>query len=138
MPKLDPDKRASIEGRLAVHQRIMDSFKDKQYLAQHCHFCNWASNGLSLDEAIAENRRHEEMDHATEVAEMQATYISMSELGDSFHDHECEMALCQCRCGCQSGPFCHTIMGPLCGNCMIAAGRGHDEHGKKEVKDGEG
>lgn len=60
MPKLDEAKRQSINARLTKHKEIEDKFKDKQYYSQqHCRFCNWASNGLTIDEAIKENEKHE-------------------------------------------------------------------------------
>jgi len=129
MPRLDPETKQSIDNRLEVHERITQSFKGRQYIALHCRFCNWASNGLTLEEAIAKNRKHEA--HHPEMAEWKANEIGISEIVDSLHDHDCEMALCACRCGCREGPFCHTVQGSLCSSCMIAEGRGHSEHGEE-------
>lgn len=60
MPKLDSKKRTSLDERLAAHREIYDSFGGRKYLGQQCRFCNWTSNGLTLDEAIEANEKHEE------------------------------------------------------------------------------
>ena len=59
MPCLTPEIRQSINARLAVHERIRSSYKDRQYMAMHCWLCNWASNGLTPEEAEEANRKHE-------------------------------------------------------------------------------
>jgi len=129
MAKLDSEKRQSINERMALHTSLRKSFEECRYFNQCCNLCNWASNGLTAGEAIAENRKHE----AThpETAQIKATMLSFQEIRDSLHDHDCKMAICACKCGCQNGPFCTTVAGPLCASCMIAEGRGHDEHGEK-------
>ena len=128
MPKLSDEKRADIERRQAIHQRIMDSFKPN-YMSQQCHFCGWASNGLTIDEAIAENTRHE-ASHP-EAAEYDAANLSIKEIIACLHDHDCEMIKCQCKCGCTVGPFCAIPFGPLCSYCTTRAGRRDNEHGKR-------
>jgi hypothetical protein len=132
MPKLDDAKRQSIDARLAKHKEIMDKYKGKEYCSQSCRFCNWASNGLTLDEAIAENEKHERTHF--EYDEFEANMIGIDEIRDSLHDHECKMELCACKCGCKVGPFCTLIFGPLCSTCMVREGRGDDEHGLPVVK----
>jgi hypothetical protein len=130
MPELDEAKRQSINARLAKHKEIEEGFKDKQYTSQNCRFCNWASNGLTLDEAIAKNREHERAH--PEYEEFEANLLDFQEIRDSLHDHECKMELCSCKCGCKSGPFCTLVFGPLCSYCTIREGRGDDEHGLPE------
>ena len=99
-------------------------------MVQHCHLCNWASNGLTLHEAIVINRGHENSD--PEWLEMQATVISTEEIVASIHDHECNMVTCACKCGCGVGPFC-DVMGDFCSVCTVRAGRGDGEHGEKKT-----
>lgn len=135
MPRLDGEKRQSINARLARHTAIRASFEERLYVTVHCYLCNWSSNGLTYDEAAEANRAHIAATHAAEDAEMRATEISPMEIRDSLHDHDCEMAMCACKCGCERGPFCHTVMGPLCSTCMLAEKRGNGEHGEREEGD---
>ncbi len=130
MPKLDAAKRKSIDDRLALHKRLRDSFEGREYVSQHCHLCNWASNGLTLEEAIEANRKHE--DTHPETAQIEATGISLKEIRESLHDHDCQMEYCICKCGCHDGPFCTICFGPLCSSCSVRAMRGDDEHGEKK------
>ena len=128
MPKLDAEKRKSINERLALHEELRKSFEGRTYFTQHCHLCNWASNGLTFDEADEENQRHE----AThpETAQIRVTEIDLWEVLLSLHDHDCQMALCSCKCGCQEGPFCVLVLGPLCSTCSVREMRGDSEHGE--------
>lgn len=130
MPKLSDNQRTSIEERLALHKEIEARYEGHQYQNQRCYLCGWASNGLTFDEAIAENRRHIQAVHAAEDALMKATTIPMQELRDSLHDHDCIERYCACMCGCTDGPFCALVMGALCSTCVVAGGRGHSEHGE--------
>ena len=125
--KLDDKKRQSINERLALHEELRAHYKDRQYMGQQCHLCGWTSNELTLDKAIEANKKHE----AThpETAQIAATEIGMDEIRDSLHDHECVRAKCACKCGCQEGPFCVLVFGPLCSVCTVREMRGDDEHG---------
>ena len=127
MPNLNDGKRQSINERLALHKELYGHYKDRQYISQHCHLCNWVSNGLTIEEAIKANKEHE----AThpETAQLAATQIGVGEIRDSLHDHECQMAKCACKCGCQVGPFCTLVFGPLCSVCSVREMRGDHEHG---------
>lgn len=129
MPKLDSEKRQSINERLALYTRIRESFKGKGYVTQHCALCNWASNGLTIEEAIKVSKLHD----AThpETAQIEAAEINIDELRDLMHDHECIMALCSCKCGCREGPFCTLIFGSCCSVCSTRETRGDNEHGEK-------
>ena len=131
MPKLTDQERESINSRLRAHEAIMSRFRDKQYVSSCCRFCNWASNGLTLDEAWDANQKHEKTHQ--EYDEWETTEISLRQLQRSWHDHDCEMGLCQCKCGCRQGPFCHTVLGSLCGVCLIREQRGDSEHGLNDV-----
>ena len=130
MPKLTEAQRAKVRCVLEVHQRIRQSFEDRQFISQHCHFCNWASNGRTFDEALEANRHHQAAH--PEQAEYNAVELTISELQASFHDHDCTMASCTCKCGCTEGPFCDIIFngGPLCAACLVRSNRGHAECGK--------
>ena len=127
MPKLDDEKRAEIERKLATTRRIKESFEGRQLTSQHCRLCNLASNGLTFDEAIAENRIHEQTH--PELAELEAATISFRDVRDNLHDHECVMTLCSCKCGCTNGPSCVLLLGPLCATCIVRVVRGDSEHG---------
>ena len=127
MPEITSEKRDWINGRLDRRRAIEDSLTE-QYTSQHCHLCNWASNGLGLDLAVKENEAHQ-LTHP-EFAEWASLEIPMGDLVDSIHDHECQTALCVCKCGCVDGPFCTLTLGPLCGGCMIRANRGDSDHGE--------
>ena len=83
MPKLSDEQRESVNRRLAVHARIRAAFEGRRYVSQYCFFCNWASNGLTLDEAAEANQKHE--DAHPEIAEYDRAEISLQELQDSFH-----------------------------------------------------
>jgi len=131
MPKLSPDTRRDIERRSAIADRIHKSFEERQYTAQHCRFCGWASNGLTLDEAIAENGRHE-ASHP-EQQEYDANLPSIDEVVHSLHDHECVYARCACICGCQESAGCILVLGPLCSSCLVRANRGDREHGESSA-----
>ena len=128
MPELDSEKRKSINERLALHEELRGHYKDRQYISQHCHLCNWASNGLSFEEALEANKKHE----AThpETAQIAMSEIGIDEIRDSLHDHECQMAYCNCKCGCHAGPFCTLVLGPLCSVCSIRVMRGDNNHGE--------
>lgn len=129
--KLSDAERYSINRRLKRHQEIYDVFKGSRYTSQHCRYCNWASNGLNLDRATAEDRAHIQAMHAVEDAEIQATEILLSELQRSLHDHDCQIADCACKCGCKQSAGCILLFGPLCGVCTIRENRGDNEHGEK-------
>ena len=131
MPKLDDATRKSIDERLAIHDRICKSFEGNQWISQNCFLCNWASNGRTLNDAIEVNQEHVKAEHPVEKAAMEETEIPLDLLRASFHDHDCDRQLCICRCGCQEGPFCVLVLGPLCGICTTRAGRGDSEHGLK-------
>lgn len=127
MPKLSEEKRISIDKRLARSQAITDKFKNKQYISQQCRLCGWHSNGLTIEEAIEENRKHE----AThpELEEFNNNILDIDEVRDSLHDHECKMEYCVCKCGCKEGPFCSLVFGPLCSYCQVREMRGDPGHG---------
>jgi len=133
MPFLNDDKRQSINSRITRHNEIMKVFENKQFTSQYCRLCNWASNGLTLDEAIQENGKHE----AThpELTGLDATLFDFDEIRVSLHDHECKMELCACKCGCKEGPFCTLVFGPLCSVCQVREMRGDCEHGLPDDKD---
>jgi hypothetical protein len=59
MPKLSDEERAAIQARQDVHDRIATKLREVQYLSLHCRLCNWASNGLTIDEAGEANLAHE-------------------------------------------------------------------------------
>jgi hypothetical protein len=130
MPLLDPVQRESVNQRLALHQELAARFQDRQYTSQHCYWCNWASNGLTLDAAVAANREHE----AThpENAENEASEIPLDELVAALHDHECQFADCVCICGCRESAGCILVFGPLCGVCAIRGIRGDSAHAAPE------
>lgn len=128
MPKLTDEQRTRINERLALHKRIRKTFEGRQYASQYCYLCNWASNGLTLDEAIEANDAH--VKTHPEDAEMKVTSIPMNELRDSLHDHDCVYAKCVCKCGCQTNVGCVLVLGPLCSTCLLRAGRGDSEHGE--------
>ena len=130
MPLLDPESRQAYEQRLAVSRRIRDAFKDRQYRNAECRLCGWASNGLTPDEAWAANAAHERAH--PEYTEWDSSTIHISDVHKLFHDHECQMSLCSCLCGCQEGPFCALALGPLCGTCTIRANRGGSAHAARE------
>ena len=88
MPLLDEDKRQSIDARLSKRQEIEQRFEGRQYISQHCRLCNWASNGLTLDEACEENDKHERSH--PEYAEWEASQLGFEEIRESLHDHECQ------------------------------------------------
>jgi len=128
MPEITSEKRDWINRRIARRREIEDLIKPVGYTSQHCHFCNWASNGLSLTLAVEKNREHERTH--PEWAEWESLEIPMEDLVDSIHDHECVKASCGCKCGCIDGPFCTLTFGPLCSVCMIRANRGDSDHGE--------
>ncbi len=127
MPRLPEDQRQFVNTRIARHQQIKETFKGRQYTSQHCHLCNWASNGQTLDDAVTNNREHEAAH--PEWAEWVAATIPAQDLLDSIHDHDCDMRNCVCKCGCQQGPFCILIFGGLCSVCQIRDQRGDESHG---------
>ena len=131
MPRLDDAVRESIDSRLARHQAIRDSFKGRIWVSQSCRLCNWASNGRTLDDAVKANHRHQQRQHGAEMAALEESRVSAPELRASFHDHDCVMENCACKCGCTEGPFCILVLGPLCSVCLVRWGRGNDEHGEK-------
>lgn len=129
MPLLDPDRRKSIDERLALYQTIKEQFKDRQYFSVYCYLCGWASNGLTLEEAGQVNCEH--VATHPEDATIKATQIDIADLRDSFHDHDCTEISCSCKCGCRSGPFCGLVLGNLCSYCLVREGRGDSGHGVK-------
>ena len=129
MPKMTDEQRTFVNERLALHERIRASFKGREYTSQYCYLCNWASNGLTLDEAVEADAIH--VKTHPEDAEMKATRIPMGELRDSLHDHECVYASCTCKCGCQDSAGCTLVLGPLCSTCLVKDGRGDSAHGDK-------
>ncbi len=135
MSELTNAKRKSINDRLAVRIRIRDSFKDRQYVSQNCSLCSWASNGKSLDEAIAANQEHMSTVHPNEERALRESEVSPEEMVESVHDdHECQMARCVCTCGCSQVPFCMLVFGPLCSTCFVREIRGDREHGNQQGK----
>lgn len=131
MPEITSEKRDRINVRLARRKELEELFTSHFYMSQHCHLCNWASNGLSLDLAVKENKAHQRTH--PEWAEWESLEIPMGDLVDSIHDHECQMESCVCKCGCvdsSEGKFCTLVFGPLCGVCMIRANRGDSDHGE--------
>lgn len=134
MPRLTDKERKSINERMALQVKLLESFKGRQFVSQHCRLCNWASNGRTLEEAIKANKEHE----AThpEIAQFRETELSPSELVASLHDHDCQLEFCACKCGCQSGPFCVLVDGPLCSACQVRESRGDKEHGEKKKRAG--
>lgn len=130
MPFLDQETRARVAKGLAERERIRQSFVGRSFVSVHCYLCQWASNGLTYEEAESANRVHVWLH--PEDALMRAMPIGIRDLQRSLHDHECEMIHCTCICGCQDGPFCN-VMGSLCATCLIRDGRGDKEHSKKEA-----
>lgn len=128
MPKLPDDQRQSIAARLAAARAVREQFEGHYFFTAQCGLCNWASNGVSPDDANAGSRDHQARMHAQENAILEANRLSMAEIQASFHDHDCVMATCRCICGCEDGPFCHIILGPLCGACMLSSNRGDSAH----------
>lgn len=49
MPEITSEKREDINRRLARRREIEDLFTESSWESQHCCFCNWASNGRSVD-----------------------------------------------------------------------------------------
>ena len=130
MPRLSDEQRARLDRVNEVHQRIRQSFEGRQFTSQHCRFCNWSSNGRTFEEAMDANRQHEATH--TEQVEYDSTHLAVSEIVASLHDHDCQMALCTCKCGCTQGPFCIILFGPLCSVCLVRSNRGYPECGEKQ------
>lgn len=128
MPILSPEERARIEAKEATQRRILESFNARRWHTVHCHLCNWASNGLTFEEAQEKNRRHEE--GHPEWQEYITAILTPEEFVAALHDHECVMVFCQCRCGCRRGPFCQTVLGPLCSTCTTREVRDDPKHGE--------
>lgn len=130
MPRLTDAQRDSINRRSAATDEVRKRNRAlPQYYSQHCNFCNWASNGQTIDEVIAANSQHIQEQHAADMAIIEANRLELNEIPASLHDHECEKALCRCKCGCDAGPFCILVGGPLCSVCQVREGRGDDDHG---------
>ena len=127
MPRMDLNTRARIETQTARRRQIEEA--QPRYVQIHCHLCNWASNGLTLQEASQANRQHEE-DHP-EYTEWTTLKVPLDEIVQVVHDHDCQMANCACRCGCTEGPFCQLTLGALCGVCSVREIRGDTQHGEK-------
>lgn len=129
MPKLSDERRAKVEDSITRRAAILKAVREQAYYtAQHCHFCNWASNGLTREEAVAGNKMHE----AThpEYAEYMALQLPVQELLSAMHDHECDLRECACKCGHPpDGKFCILVLGPLCSVCLTRANCGDSEHG---------
>ena len=133
MPLLSKDERQSILDRMNLHESLREHFTGNKFMGIKCKLCNWTSNALTVSEAIRLNKIHE--DTHPETKQINDSMISATEIMSSLHDHECVMGFCNCKCGCHSGPFCTTIMGPLCGNCMIKDSREDRNHGEREEKE---
>ena len=131
MPKLDQETRTRHDSQRARRQEIEAA--QPRYVQQQCRLCGWASNGLTLEEASKANRQHES--NHPEYEEWVNTAIPLAELVQAIHDHDCQMADCQCRCGCTEGPFCHLTFGPLCSVCSVREIRGDTQHGEKQEQD---
>ena len=129
MPLLSDEERRSINERLQRENAIRAVFEDRQCLTIHCYLCNWASNGLTIEEAEGLNRRHEK--RHLETAELESIEVSPAEFFALVHDHECDMGYCSCKCGCQDGRFCRTVLGPLCSGCLIREQQGDTGHGER-------
>ena len=132
MPILETEKRQRINAQRARRQEIHDAMP--KYLQLHCKLCNWAVNALTFDDAIEGVKVHQETH--PEFEEWTTLTIPMNEIRDSLHDHECQQKKCSCICGCDDGPFCTLVFGPLCSVCMVRESRGDSEHG--ETVDGIG
>ena len=132
MPKLDDATRKSIEERDKIWGAIRQSYDGKRWVPVCCFLCNWTSNGKTFKEAEAENNMHQQVYHSAELKALEEARIPIHEWWQSVHDHDCEMVLCSCICGCDGGPYCRQIGGALCPECSLGYGRGSDSHGIKE------
>ena len=124
MPRLTGEQRRKLDEHTTEVETIRVAFQDRQWIQQHCRLCNWASNGLSFDAAIAENQRHEAT-HPTfpESKRLAAIELPTSDLIASLHDHDCVEGDCECKCGCKEECGCKLMFGPLCVNCLLRHGR---------------
>lgn len=127
MPKLSDDQRAQIEEHQKFYKAAFDDYTGPCYFSISCRVCSWHSNGVNLDEASRLIHLHESMHPA--LAVFDAHHLPIELFSASFHDHDCEMGLCTCLCGCKEGPFCVLMFGSLCGTCMVRVGRDDKEHG---------
>ena len=126
MPKLRDEERESLSKRVAASATLWDRARTR-YWAVSCRWCNWASNGETIDSAIAANREHER--GHPELGEYAKLILTPLEIVARIHDHDCKFAPCPCKCGCGKEAGCLLILGPLCRDCDISAGRGDSEHG---------
>lgn len=126
MPRLSNEQHKRIIEARDVQERILRSFVSRQYMSMNCRFCNWASNEHTPDLAIEANRNHEAT-HIEKV-EWDAHLLPGSLIMASFHDHDCQMGLCSCRCGCKEGPFCSLTLGSLCSTCYLQKCRENTGH----------
>jgi hypothetical protein len=129
MPILSDEERAAIQARQDVHDRITAKLREVQYRSYHCRLCNWASNGLTIDEAWEANLAHERSH--PEYNAWTANTVPMSDIPKALHDHDCVIADCVCICGCSKSAGCILIFGPLCSVCVIRANRGDSAHGER-------
>lgn len=129
MPILSDEERAAIQARQDAAESIRAMFENRPYYSTHCRLCNWASNGLTPDEAWEASLAHEHS-HPEYEAWTTAT-VPMSDLLKALHDHDCVIADCVCICGCRESAGCILTFGPLCSVCIIRAIRGDSAHGEK-------
>lgn len=129
MPLLSEQDRQRINEASDALKAIRDSFEGRQYFSMHCRLCNWASNGLTSDEAFQASKEHEQ--HHKEYSAWTAAGDALTPVDTVaiLHDHECVMASCNCICGCQDGSFCTFLFGRLCSVCVVRDRRGDKEHG---------
>jgi len=131
MPKLTDEERALVAESGRLYNVAFDSARPK-YISLHCRVCNWASNGLSFDEALVTNQRHEYAAHPglKKWDDFARTHGGVFLDSKALHDHDCPETFCSCKCGCQVGPYCGIVEGALCDTCSIGAGRGDSTHGE--------
>ena len=134
MPKLTDEERAIIAESDRLYEAAFTDYTGPKYYALHCRVCNRAMNGVDFDQAIEATRSHEYAAHPALKAWDDYQRPGGMDLNiKALHDHDCPEQFCECRCGCKVGPYCGIIGGDLCGTCVIAFGRGHDEHGSREA-----
>lgn len=133
MPKLDDTRRQRIKESIRVHNEIKAAFDGKRWESHHCRYCNWASNGRTFDEAMAADSAHIHSEHHEEDERYRAYAISIQDIVDSLHDHDCDMVLCSCICGCQVGPYCRQVGGLLCSDCVSRDAYEEKRHGVKRA-----
>lgn len=132
MPKLDPATRADLGRRIATQIRINERSQRQQYFALHCRYCNWTSNGLTLEDAIASNKQHESAH--SEKADLEAVALTDAEWDSFVHDHDCIPGTCACACGCHEPVTCKIAM-PVCGACFTAVCKGKAGHNTPSARE---